>query len=232
MINLDKAVIARYERDEHNFEILVEPELAQERKSGNEVRIDNLVASTDVYSDSAKGKRANNEDLNKVFGTTDFEKILDYILQHGEVQITTDQKRKMQESKKKKIIALIARNAVDPTTHLPHPLNRIEAAFENAKLHVDPFKSPEDQMEAALKALKTILPIKIETDRIEVIIPAKYAPKIYGALKRYKMTKEQWLNDGSFSGIFEIPAGLQTEFFDFVNKLTSGDVSTKIIERL
>ena len=232
MISLDKAVIAKYERDGKGFEVYVEPERAQDAKHGADIRLDDLVATTDVFSDAAKGKRANNEDIQKVFGTTDFEGVLRYILQHGEIQVTTDQKRKMQENRKKQLVGLIAKRAVDPQTHLPLPVARIENALGEARFHVDPFKSPEDQFEGVVKALKSILPLKIEIDRIEVRIPAKYAPRIYGSLKKYKCVKESWMNDGSFYGVFEIPAGLQTEFFDFVNKLTSGDVQAKVIERI
>jgi len=232
MISLDKAVIARYQRGQLNFEILVEPENAYRAKRGENIPLDNLVASRDVFSDSRKGLRASESDLNKVFGTNSFEMILKKMMKDGEIQLTTEQKKKMQEEKTKQIVNLIAKNAVDPRTHAPHPPQRIEKALEEARIHVDPFKPAQNQMEAALKAIKVILPIKLEIVRIAVKIPAENAVRVYGFVKEHKMMKEEWGSDGSLIAVVEIPAGLQGDFFDKLNKLTSGNNETKIVERI
>jgi len=55
------------------------------------------------------------------FGTTDTLKIADIILKKGVLQLTTEQRRKMVEDKRKQIIDFISRQAVDPKTNLPHP---------------------------------------------------------------------------------------------------------------
>ncbi len=232
MISLDKAVIARYQHGQLNFEILVEPENAYRAKRGDNVPLDNLVASRDVFSDSKKGLRASESDLNKTFGTNNFEIILKKIMKDGEIHLTTEQKNKMQEERTKQIVNLIAKNAVDPRTHTPHPPQRIEKALEEARIHVDPFKPAQDQIEGAMKALRPILPIKLEIVRIAVKIPAENAVRVYGFVKEHKMTKEEWESDGSLIAVVEIPAGLQGDFFDKLNKLTSGDNETKIIERI
>jgi len=232
MISLDKAVIARYQHGQLNFEILVEPETAYRLKKGENVPIDNVIASRDVFSDSRKGLRANETDLNKTFGTNVIDKIAIKIIKDGEIQLTTEQKNKMQEERTKQIINLIARNAVDPRTHAPHPPNRIEKALEAARIHVDPFKPAQDQIEGALKAIKFILPIKLEIVRIAIKIPAENAVRVYGFVKEHKRIKEEWESDGSLIAVVEIPAGLQGEFFDKLNKLTSGNNETKIIERI
>jgi len=232
MISLDKAVIARYQHGQLNFEILVEPETAYRLKKGENVPIDNVIASRDVFSDSRKGLRASESDLNKTFGTNAIDRIAVKIIKDGEIQLTTEQKKKMQEERTKQLVNLIARNAVDPRTHAPHPPQRIEKALEEARIHVDPFKSAQDQMELALKAIRPILPIKLETVKIAVKIPAENAVRVYGFVKEHKMMKEEWESDGSLIAVVEIPAGLQGDFFDKLNKLTSGNNETKIIERL
>jgi len=232
MISLDKAVIAHFKHGQLTFEILVEPEAAYAKKKGEHISLDNMIASRDVFSDSGRGLRANETDINKVFGTNNFEKIVDKIIKDGEIQLTTEHKKKMQEERTKQIINLIARNAVDPRTHAPHPATRIEKALEEARIHVDPFKSAQEQLDSALKAIKTILPIKLETVRIAVKIPADNAPRVYGFVKEHKMIKEEWGSDGSLLAMVELPAGLQGDFFDKLNKLTQGNNETKVTERL
>jgi ribosome maturation protein SDO1 len=232
MISLDKAVIARYQHGQSSFEILVEPEKAYKVKRGESVPIEEVVASRDVFADSKKGLRAPESELNKVFGGSDFEKIFTKIIKDGEIQLTTDQKKKMQVEKTKQVVNLIARNAVDPRTHAPHPPQRIEKALVEARLHIDPFKSANEQMEAVLKELRKVLPIKFEIVRIAVRIPADNAPRVYGFLKEHKIVKEEWASDGSLLAMIETPAGLQADFFDRLNKMTSGNNESKIIDRL
>lgn len=41
------------------------------------------------------------------------------------------------------------------------------------------------------------------------------------------MNQENWLNDGSFTAIVEIPAGLYEEFLDKINKVTHGGSEIK-----
>jgi ribosome maturation protein SDO1 len=41
--------------------------------------------------------------------------------------------------------------------------------------------------------------------------------------------QEQWLNDGSWAAVVEVPAGIQAEFFDKLNELTSGEAQTKVL---
>ena len=229
MISLDKAVIARYEKQGITFEVYVEPENARKIRNGEDVSVDDTIVSRDIYSDARKGKRAADSDLNKVFGTTDFDEILIKILKEGEIQLTTDEKRKMQEERKKQVIALIARSAVDPQSHLPHPPQRIEMAMDEAKLHIDPMQDAEKQVDKVLAALKPILPIKMETNEIAVHIPAQHATRIYGFLKSHNMKKQEWEKDGSLVAVVVLPAGQQADFYDKLNKMTSGQIETKVI---
>ena len=119
---------------------------------------------------------------------------------------------------------------MDPKTKLPHPLTRIENALEQVKrFNVDPFKSAEEQMLDAIEQLREIIPISIQKSKVAVKIPATHAPRAYGLLKEYGVQKEEWASDGSLVAMLEMPAGVQAEFFDRLNKLTSGQVETKLI---
>jgi len=231
MISIDDAVIARYTRGDLTFEILVDPEKSWDLKHGTAIKLEDVLAVTDVFEDSAKGKRASDSDMNKVFGTTKFNEVAMKIIKEGEIQLTTDQKRKMQENKRRQVIQFIAQNAVDPRTHLPHPVQRIENAMEEAGVHIDPFKRVHEQVDEVMKKLKLLLPLKIETDRIAVKIPPQHAYRAYPALKQFRVIKEDWLDDGSLSIVVELPGGMQADFFDKINKATHGEIDSKVLER-
>jgi len=230
MVSLDKAIIARLETHGEKFEILVDPDLAYLFKSGSKKDIINMLAAEDIFTDARKFERPTAEALRKIFGTIDVMQIAETILRKGDVQLTTEQKKKMVEEKRKKIVAILARECIDPRTGAPHPPQRIEKAMEESKVHVDPFKDAETQLNDVIDALRPILPMKFEKVKIAVRVPAEHAPRAFGVLKEYNMQKEEWQANGSLIVVVEMPAGLQGEFYDKINKITSGNVETKILK--
>jgi ribosome maturation protein SDO1 len=102
--------------------------------------------------------------------------------------------------------------------------------MEKAGVHVEIFKTAEEQLPAIVKALQPILPLKFEVRKIAVKIPPAYAGKSFKVVKEFATVKqEQWLDDGSWVAVVEIPAGVQAEFFDRLNELTRGEAQTKVL---
>jgi ribosome maturation protein SDO1 len=222
-------VIARLEAQGHRFEILVDPQLAFRLKSGEEVNIDDMLVGDIVYRDARKGLKASPESVEKVFGTTDIRRIAREIVKQGELQLTTEQRRAILEAKKKQVISFIARNAVDPKTGLPIPPTRIELAMEQARVGIDPYKDVESQALQIIRAISRVLPIKIARAVVTLRIPPAYAGRVYGQLSKLgEVKKTQWLGDGSLRAELEIPAGMQQEVIDKVNKLTRGEAEVQI----
>jgi len=232
MVRLEDAIIARYEHGGHRFEILVDPNIIDDVKSGKVENVVDYMVIDEIFKDAHKGDRASEELIKEVFGTTDVNQVAKEIIKKGQVQLTTEQRRKMLEEKKKRIIAEIARNAINPQTGAPHPPQRIELAMEEAKVHIDPLKSVEEQVPLVLKALRPIIPIRFEKVKIAVKVSGDMYGKIYGDLsKSGTIIQEEWQKDGSWIGVVEIPAGIQGEFLDMLNKKTHGNVQTKILRR-
>lgn len=230
MVKLEDAVVARLSSHSTTFEILVDPELAMAVKSGQSDDIRDVLALDKVFKDAKKGDKAADEMVQKVFGTTDVLKVAEEILRRGEIQVTTEQRRQMREQRLRQVIALISKRAINPQTGTPHPPTRIESAMETARVHVDEFKSAEEQLPSIIKALQPLVPLKFEMRRIAVKIPAAHTGKAQRIVKSFATVKqEQWLNDGSWTAVVEVPAGIQAEFFDKLNELTSGEAQTKVL---
>ncbi len=230
MVRLEDAVIARLSSRDTVFEVLVDPELALALRKGEEIDVRSVLVIDKIFKDSKKGEAASEEMMQKVFGTLDVFKIAEQVIRKGEVQVTTEQRRKMREQRWRQVVALISRRAINPQTGLPHPPARIEGALEKAKVHVNEFKSAEEQLPGIVKVLLPIIPLKFETRRIAIKIPASYTGKARQVIRDFATVKqEQWLNDGSWAAVVEIPAGIQGEFFDRLNNLTRGEVETKVL---
>lgn len=229
MVSLDKAIIASYDEGGKHFELYVDPDGAYAYLEGSKKDLKNILVSDEVYEDAKKGDRAKSSDVQKVFGTTDIMDILKIIFEKGEVQLTTEQKRKKLEEKRKKILAILLRESIDPRTNSPHTPTRMENAFEEARITIDPFKDSREQLPDIIKKLRPILPLKFEKVKIAVKVPAAFAHKTYGTLKNWGMKQEEWTKAGDFICVVEIFGGEQGEFYDKLNKMTGGAVETRVV---
>jgi ribosome maturation protein SDO1 len=207
----------------NKFEILVKPDPALEYKVGKKIDLSSVLISDEIYSDANKGSRAASDKLIKYFRTSDTLEVARQIITRGELSLTTDQRRKMVEEKKKQIIQYINKSYVDPKTHLPHPIMRIESALGEVRLTVDPFKPAEDQAKNVVEALRKILPLKSENLLLTVTIPAQFSSRSYSLLKSTVIFKEeQWLTDGTLRVKLEINAGMRGSLLDRLGSVSKG----------
>jgi ribosome maturation protein SDO1 len=224
-----KPTIVRLTIEGDKFEILVKPDPALEYKLGKRTDLSSVLISDEIYSDANKGSRAASEKLTKHFKTTDSAEIAKQILSRGELNLTTEQRRKIVEEKKKQIIQYINKSFVDPRTHIPHPILRIESAMDQVRVIIDPFKRAEDQAKTVVDALRKILPLKSEIVRLTVIVPPEYSGQSYSVFKSIGNFKgEHWLENGSLRVSLEINAGLKGAFLDRIGSITKG--SAQVLE--
>lgn len=224
MVSVDEAVIARLKSHGEKFEILVDPRIVSEN-----LPLEDTLAAEFIFTDAGTGDRASQESLQKVFGTTDVLEIAQTIIKKGEIQLTTEQRKKIMEEKQKKVVQLIVRNAIDPHTKSPHPPHRIENALKEARVHIDLFKDAEEQVADIIKQLRPFLPLRVETKKIAVKLPAVYAGKYYQLKEFGKIRREEWQKDGSYIAVLEIPGGVEEEFYQRINALTKGEAETKLL---
>lgn len=230
MASVESAVIVKYVFKEKTFEILADPDAALEFRKGARADMSEVLAVRDIFRDARAGDRAPSADLKSAFATDDVLKCAEIILRKGELHLTSDQKRKMTEEKERQIITTIARNAINPQTDLPHPVTRIEAAMKEARVHIDPFKSADEQLPEVVKALRPIIPIRLEKKQIAIKFPPSHAQRAVGFMKRLaEVKKGEWLPDGSWAALVEVPAGMVPDLMDAVNRETHGEAQISVV---
>ncbi|MCS7135027.1 MAG: ribosome assembly factor SBDS [Candidatus Aenigmarchaeota archaeon] len=232
MVSVDEAVICRLKKAGSNFEILVDPYKAEEFKKTKQGNLEEIVAVKNIYRDARKGDLVSMEELQKGLMTTKIDEAIKKILMEGEIQITTEQRRRMIEEKKMQIADLIAKRAINPQTNLPHPPNRIINAMEQAGVQIDPFADAESQVDKVIKSIKSLLPIKMQRVVIQLTVPPQFAGKLHSSVRRIiPEFEEKWQNDGSLQIIANIPAGLQVELLKLVGDATHGNFKADILRR-
>jgi len=217
---------ARIKKAGKNFEVIVDLDDALKFKKGE---ISSIEAEGDkIFSDSKKGFTASPSDLQEAFGTKDTNEIAGKIIKEGEVLVTQEHRDEEKEKKEKQVVDFLANNAIDPQTGNPHSTGRIKSALEQA--HVNIKNIPiENQIKDILEEISKVIPIKIETKKIKITVPAVHTGKAYGMLNQYK-EKENWLNDGSLEIIVNAPAGMLMDFYDKLNSITHGSALTEEIK--
>lgn len=203
-----------------HYEIMVDLELALKLRKGEAVNIQNVLLANDIFYNSKSGEKASSTDLTAAFGTSDVLAVADRIIKKGDIQLPKDYRDEQQENKKKQVIDWLVRNAVDARNGRPFTPQAISSAIDQKGINIT--NVPVDQQISEItESLKTILPLKIETKKIAITIPAVYTGKVYGIVNQYK-EKEDWLSDGSLRVTISIPVGLQMEFYDKLNAVTHG----------
>ena len=227
----DKTTVVRYTYSGDKFELLVKPDPAFDYKTGKLSEISKILISEEIYTDSNKGTRATNEKLNQVFKTTDPAKIAEIIMKKGELNLTTEQRKKMTSEKRKQLVTFIAKTYVDLRSHLPHPPLRIEQALDDGRVSIDPFKNIDEQVKEVVEKLRPIIPLKSENVILEISVPAQFVAQSYTVLKSTgTLKKEDWQTNGSLKAILEIPAAARPHVIDRLGSITKGTATVEVVK--
>ncbi len=220
------STLARLKRAGKHFEIRVDLDDALKFKKGE---TDFLEVEGDmIFTDSKKGERASNQDLELAFDTTDINEIAKKIVKNGEVQTTQEHRNAEQEKKFKQVVNFLTTNAIDPKTGNPHTSERIKNALEQSHINIKNIPV-ENQIKDILGKISAVIPIKLDTKKVKVTIPAIHTGKAYGAITQYKES-ENWLPDGSLEVIVAVPSGIIIDFYDKLNNVTHGSALTEEIK--
>ena len=221
-------VEARMKVKGKHYEISVDLDEALKVRNG-QGDVASALQSAEVYHDIKKATRVSKEDLQDAFGTTDIYEIAKQIMQKGEVQKTQEFRDEERDKKVKQVIQLIIKNATDQHGR-PYTEDRIRTAIEDAHYSFDS-RHAERQLPDVMSKLKEIIPIKIETKRIKLTIPAQYTGHTYGLVQEYKES-EEWLSNGNLQVVLDIPAGLLMDFFDKLNHITHGSIQSEELKKV
>ena len=256
-IDLGGFIIGRMEKSGRTFEMLMDSNKAWEAKkliredidkrlkAGKEktrpsiddviknpkIDLELIFESFTVFEDLKRGKKATDGDMEAVFNTTDGMRIAGQILLEGEIHWTKAQREEERQKKLKKIISIISKNAINPQNKKPHPVQRIEKAIQEAFVKIDLMRNAEEQVDDVVKKIQTIIPIRMEQVEMAIKIPSAFTAKGYNIVAQLaQIKKEEWQSDGSWVSVISLPAGLQMELIDKLNKLTHGRIQTKILK--
>ena len=223
-------VVARLKVKGKTFEVIVDCDKALEFKKQGKGGVRDFLLVNTIFKDYKKGFKASMEELEECFNTDSAEEISKRILKDGEILLPQEYREKERDAKLKQVADFLARNCTDPRTNAPYTSDRILSLMKEARVNIDN-RSVNEQAIETIKKIQSIVPIKISTKKIKIKIPASFAVKSYSLLKNFSKEREEWLADGSFLCIIDLPAGMQLEFYDKLNSFTHGSAITEEIKQ-
>jgi len=210
-----------------DYEVLVDADKALQTKKG-EGDVSEALVSDAVFYNIKSGDRAGESDLKEAFGTTEINEIAEKIIKSGEIEVPAEYKNQERQEKVKQVIDFIVKNAVDPRTGNPYTPTRIEESLKQAGVNIEN-RPIEQQIFQVLEKLKSVLPIKVETKKLKITVPAVHTGKVYGLISEYK-EREDWLNNGDLQIVVNIPVGMQMDFYDKLNSVAHGSAVVEEIK--
>jgi len=217
--------IARIKKTGKNFEIIVDLDNALKFKKGILKSIES--ENGKIFSDSKRGLTASNSDIMAAFGTNDINKVAEIIVKQGEVLVTQEHREEEKDKKIKQVVELIVKSCTDQNGR-PYTPEKIKTALEQTHVNIKNVPA-ENQIKEIILELSKIIPIRMETKKFEIIVPAIYTGQVYGIINPYKV-EERWLNNGDLSAVVECSGAVVFSFFDKLNSATHGSAITKEIK--
>jgi ribosome maturation protein SDO1 len=145
------------------------------------------------------------------------------ILQKGEVQVSSAERKEKLEKRKREVINFIHKYYVDPSKKLPHPVARIENALEECKVRVDADVPVEKQIPDIISKLVNVIPLKKTTLEGQLIVPHSFIGAASSIIARYvTVERESYSSHGCTYDIGIVP-GEYDLFMSEMNRVTKGN---------
>lgn len=226
--------IVRFQKGKIKFEILTKKGAVLKYKQ-NKLGLQYVLMIDTIFTKLSQGKVAKSSDLQRVFGTSDFNQCVIKILENGDLNLSSKERKAKIENKRNEIIYYITKNYINPLSNLPHPSTRIENCLNECKIRIDAQKSTKTQAMNAIKKMSgKLFFTKANELNINLTIKYKYdinkIGQIINKISGGCSFQQKWTDNGC-SFIMDINKTDLEELGMKLNKITNGgDYELKINE--
>eukprot|EP01107_Rhizomastix_libera_P011451 TRINITY_DN288_c3_g1_i1.p1 TRINITY_DN288_c3_g1~~TRINITY_DN288_c3_g1_i1.p1 ORF type:complete len:258 (-),score=63.44 TRINITY_DN288_c3_g1_i1:90-863(-) len=214
--------LVKYKHGKLTFEVLCKVGTALKYRDGK-LGIDNTLISDDIFTHAQKGEKAKASDLQAAFGTEKIADCIKTIMDKGEIQLSTEERKEMQQQKLNEVVNYIHKYYSDPKTKTSIPVTRIQNALETLKFHADPDLPVDRQLPDILKRLPEVLPCSKQEFTGIFIIPSHLMGQAGGVLKKHcNIQSEKFDGDNCRVRVSFVPGDYDPLMMD-VNRATKGE---------
>eukprot|EP00475_Leptophrys_vorax_P043299 TRINITY_DN828_c0_g1_i5.p1 TRINITY_DN828_c0_g1~~TRINITY_DN828_c0_g1_i5.p1 ORF type:complete len:235 (+),score=75.53 TRINITY_DN828_c0_g1_i5:946-1650(+) len=203
----DAGQLVRLKKGKATFEVVTNEGSVLKYREGK-LPWNSVLAVDIVFKNFSRGLRASEKEIADAFNTEDPVEAMKAIVEKGELQVSSDERKEAVDKKKAEIITYINKNYIDPQTRLPHPIARLEQAMENSKIRIDADQNAVKQADAFIKSLQGKLTfVKSEMEAI-LVISRQYMGACSNTVHSIASVKrEEYTEDGVIWEVGIPPAG-------------------------
>jgi len=219
--------LVKYKSGTYYFEIATNLGSVLKYRDGK-IGWDKVAFTDEIFKNLAKGERATRDELKQAFGTDNVQECLKKIVDRGDLQLTTQERKEKVEQKRAEIVTYIHKYYINPKTNTPHPVVRIENALETLKFRVDSDLPAERQAIDIIKKLPEIMPIKRSDMHATLTVSLQFVGQIIGIVQQWaKLIRESYTSESCIMELSVIP-GDYDNLLSELNKATKGEYEFEI----
>ena len=126
-----------------------------------------------VFTNVAQGQLASKKDLEKAFGKSDRNAAIRYVLDHGELQVSEEEREHAQESMFRDVAAIVVDKSNNPENNRPYTLSMIHTAMKEIHYSVNTSKGAKSQALDVIRRLKAVMPIARAKMKVRLECPTR-----------------------------------------------------------
>jgi len=227
---LTNVAIVRMKKSGKRFEIACYKNKVISWRNKTETDLDEVLQTHSVFTNVSKGQLAKNEDLEKIFKTSNQTDVCKIILSKGELQVSEKERSQQTERLTRDIATLVAEMCVNSLTKRPYTVSAIEDAIKNdIHFSVHPNRSAKQQALQAITKLQESVPICRADMRLQIMLPGKDSKR----LKEKLVPMIRKIENQEFCGDLEmvclIDPGCYRKIEEFVAKETKGKGKIEVL---
>jgi len=128
-------------------------------RSKIETDIGEVLQIEQIFTNVAQGQLASKKDLEKAFGNSDRAAAIRHVLDHGELQVSEEEREHAQESMFRDVAAIVVDKSINPENNRPYTLTMIQNAMKEIHYSVNISKGAKSQALDVIRRLKAVMPI-------------------------------------------------------------------------
>lgn len=222
-------MLVRYKHGKSTFELATHPGTVTKYRNEKDTSLTDVLVTDVVFTNYSKGERASDAELRAAFGEGETkEKILEKIIQKGEVQLSAAERKEKLEARRREIIEYIHRNYVDPKTLHPLPVMRIEQALEAIRPRIDTDQAVDRQVAQMSVKLMACMPMKKHQMGGTIKVSHAFLGSANGIIRSYcTVSREHYTSEGAVLEVLVAP-GDYDALLKALNSATKGTFQFEI----
>ncbi|ETV81534.1 SBDS family rRNA metabolism protein, variant [Aphanomyces astaci] len=167
---LEHIDVVRLKKGGCRFEVACFKNKLVEWRRGIETNLSDVLQSEAIFDNVSRGKRARDEDIQRVFGTQDIVEVATFIMTKGAIHVSESIRVAEHDSMFQEVGSVIAKTSVNPEISRPYPMSAIEQMMQKIHVALTPHEPVDIQALGVLQQLKQVMPIVRATMKVHVSV--------------------------------------------------------------